>query len=225
MGSEIPFPFKARPSTILVPGIPAGSIAAMPLLDGWGVPSRLASKAGFAGCYDGFVTQLADEWLGSLDAAAKAEVEVFSCGPTPMLEAMAKVAAKHGVPCQVSLEEFMACAVGGCAGCTVKVNDARRPRDETRVRGRAGVRFARGVRLTAVEHDVSCRVGCYDGIVTRARTNASARSDALSKPTCRSLLHAAYSAGIERDGQASVARHSSLLSRFLLPVNFDRVFR
>jgi dihydroorotate dehydrogenase electron transfer subunit len=121
MGSEIPFPFKARPSTILVPGIPAGSIAAMPLLDGWGVPSRLASKAGLAGCYDGFVTQLADEWLGSLDAAAKAEVEIFSCGPTPMLEAVAKVAEKHGVPCQVSLEEFMACAVGGCAGCTVKV--------------------------------------------------------------------------------------------------------
>lgn len=121
MGSEIPFPFKPRPSTILVPGIPAGSIAAMPLLDGWGVPSRLATKAGFPGCYDGFVTQLADEWLGSLDADAKSEVEVFSCGPTPMLEAMARVAAKHDVPCQVSLEEFMACAVGGCAGCTVQV--------------------------------------------------------------------------------------------------------
>jgi dihydroorotate dehydrogenase electron transfer subunit len=121
MGSEIPFPFKARPSTILVDGIPAGAIAAMPLLDGWGVPSRLATKAGYAGCYDGFVTQLADEWLGSLDAAAKAEVEIFSCGPTPMLEAVARVAARHDVPCQVSLEEFMACAVGGCAGCTVKV--------------------------------------------------------------------------------------------------------
>jgi dihydroorotate dehydrogenase electron transfer subunit len=121
MGSEIPFPFKARPSTILVPGIPAGCIAAMPLLDGWGVPSRLASKAGFPGCYDGFVTQLADEWLSTLDSVAKAQVEVFSCGPTPMLEAMAKVAVKHGVRCQVSLEEFMACAVGGCAGCTVQV--------------------------------------------------------------------------------------------------------
>jgi len=127
MGSEVPFPFKARPSTILVPGIPAGSIAAMPLLDGWGVPSRLASKADLPGCYDGFVTQLADEWLGTLDAAGKAEVEVFSCGPTPMLEAMAKVAAKHSVPCQVSLEEFMACAVGGCAGCTVKVNTPEGP--------------------------------------------------------------------------------------------------
>ncbi len=127
MGSEIPFPFKPRPSTILVPGIPAGSIAAMPLLDGWGVPSRLASKAGFAGCYDGFVTQLADEWLASLDAAARSQVEIFSCGPTPMLEALAKVAAKHDVPCQVSLEEFMACAVGGCAGCTVKVNTPEGP--------------------------------------------------------------------------------------------------
>jgi dihydroorotate dehydrogenase electron transfer subunit len=122
MGSEIPFPFKARPSTILVPGIPAGVIAASPELDGWGVPSRLASKAGFPGCYDGFVTQLADEWLGTLDTATKAAVEVFACGPTPMLEAMAKVAVKHDVACQVSLEEFMACAVGGCAGCTVRVN-------------------------------------------------------------------------------------------------------
>jgi dihydroorotate dehydrogenase electron transfer subunit len=121
MGSEIPFPFKVRPSTILVPGIPAGTIAAMPLLDGWGVPSRLASRAGFAGCYDGFVTQLADEWLASLDGNTRAQVEIFSCGPTPMLQAVAAVARKHQVACQVSLEEFMACAVGGCAGCAVKV--------------------------------------------------------------------------------------------------------
>src|SRR4029078_13299314 len=120
MGSEIPFPFKTRPSTILVSGIPAGSIAAMPLLDGWGVPSRLASKADFPGCYDGFVTQLADQWLESLDAAAKPEVEVFACGPTPMLEAMAGVAVKHGVACQVSLEEFMAFAVGGGRGLTLR---------------------------------------------------------------------------------------------------------
>ncbi len=127
MGSEIPFPFKVRPSTILVPGIPAGTIAAMPLLDGWGIPSRLASRAGFAGCYDGFVTQLADEWLASLDASARAQVEIFSCGPTPMLQAIAAVARKHHVPCQVSLEEFMACAVGGCAGCAVKVQTAEGP--------------------------------------------------------------------------------------------------
>lgn len=121
MGSEIPFPFQARPSTILVPGIPDGVIACMPLLDGWGVPSRLASLAGFPGCFDGYVTDLAAAWLSSLDGQALAEVEMFACGPTPMLQATARVARRFGVPCQVSLEEFMACAVGGCAGCAVPV--------------------------------------------------------------------------------------------------------
>jgi len=121
MGSEIPFPFRSRPSTILVPGIPDGVIACMPLLDGWGVPSRLATLAGFPGCYDGYVTDLAAAWLSSLDGPALAQVEIFACGPTPMLQATARVARRFGVPCQVSLEEFMACAVGGCAGCAVPV--------------------------------------------------------------------------------------------------------
>jgi len=121
MGSEIPFPFRARPSTILVQGMPPEAIACMPLLDDWHVPSRLATLAGFPGCFDGYVTDLADAWLSSLDAAALAEVEMFACGPTPMLQSAAKVARRFGVPCQVSLEEFMACAVGGCAGCAVPV--------------------------------------------------------------------------------------------------------
>jgi dihydroorotate dehydrogenase electron transfer subunit len=121
MGSEIPFPFRTRPSQILVPGIPAGAIACMPMLDEWGVPSRLASKSDFPGCFDGFVTQLGDAWLESLGPAERAEVEIFSCGPTPMLKATAALARKYDVACQVSLEEFMACAVGGCAGCTVLV--------------------------------------------------------------------------------------------------------
>jgi dihydroorotate dehydrogenase electron transfer subunit len=121
MGSEIPFPFATRPSTILVPGMPEGVIASMPFLDGIGVPSRLASKAGFPGCHDGFVTELADAWLSAQPQARLAEIEVFACGPTPMLKATAQVARRHGLPCQVSLEEFMACAVGGCAGCAVPV--------------------------------------------------------------------------------------------------------
>jgi len=41
-----------------------------------------------------------------------------------MLRAVAQVARDYALPCQVSLEEFMACAVGGCAGCTVPVNTA-----------------------------------------------------------------------------------------------------
>jgi dihydroorotate dehydrogenase electron transfer subunit len=127
MGSEIPFPFRTRPSAIVVAGIPTGTIACMPLLEEWGIASRLASRAGYPGCYDGFVTELAEEWLKSLGPEQLAEVELFACGPTPMLAAAAAVARRHEVPCQVSLEEFMACAVGGCAGCTVMVQTPEGP--------------------------------------------------------------------------------------------------
>ncbi|HEY4369788.1 MAG TPA: dihydroorotate dehydrogenase electron transfer subunit [Steroidobacteraceae bacterium] len=127
MGSEVPFPFRSRPSTILVPGMPDGTIACMPLLEEWGVPSRLATLAGYAGCFDGYVTDLAAAWLGSLDQAALNEVEMFACGPTVMLKAAAAIARRFSIPCQVSLEEFMACAVGGCAGCAVPVATAQGP--------------------------------------------------------------------------------------------------
>jgi len=125
MGSEVPFPFRTRPSATVVAGMPSGTLACMPLLEEWGVPSRLASRADFAGCYSGFVTELAEEWLASLGPQELAEVEIFACGPTLMLKATAQLARQYGVPCQVSLEEFMACAVGGCAGCTVEVRTAQ----------------------------------------------------------------------------------------------------
>lgn len=127
MGSEVPFPFTARPSTLIVPGIPAGAIACMPLLEQWGVPSRLASGADYPGCFAGFVTVLAEAWLASLSTAELREVEVFACGPTPMLKATAALARRYELPCQVSLEEFMACGVGGCAGCAVQVRSKEGP--------------------------------------------------------------------------------------------------
>jgi dihydroorotate dehydrogenase electron transfer subunit len=127
MGSEVPFPFRARPSALIVAGMPAASIACMPLLEEWGVPSRLASRADLPGCFAGFVTELADAWLASLSASELAQVEIFACGPTPMLKACAALARRFKVPAQVSLEEFMACAVGGCAGCTVEVRSDSGP--------------------------------------------------------------------------------------------------
>jgi dihydroorotate dehydrogenase electron transfer subunit len=121
MGSEVPFPFKSRPSTIMIEGMPTGVIGCMPLMEDWGFPSRLASKQGYAGCFEGFITELARAWLKSLDSKALSEVEIFACGPTPMLKAAAVLAQEFKIPSQVSLEEFMACAVGGCAGCAVEV--------------------------------------------------------------------------------------------------------
>jgi dihydroorotate dehydrogenase electron transfer subunit len=125
LGSEVSFPFHPRPSGILVPGVPEGVIGAMPLLDDWGVPSRLASLSGFPGCHRGYVTDLARIWLEGLEQSARAQVEIFACGPHPMLEAAAALARAFSLACQVSLEEFMACAVGGCAGCTIPVATAQ----------------------------------------------------------------------------------------------------
>jgi dihydroorotate dehydrogenase electron transfer subunit len=121
MGSEVPFPFQARPSQIMVAGIPAGVIATMPLLEDLGIACRLASGAGFPGCFEGFVTDLARRWLDAVLPAAADEIEVFACGPTPMLKAVAALCRDYGLPGQVSLEEYMACAVGGCAGCVVGI--------------------------------------------------------------------------------------------------------
>ena len=44
-----------------------------------------------------------------------------------MLRAVAHLAQEFGLPCQVSLEEYMACAVGGCAGCTVLIDTDKGP--------------------------------------------------------------------------------------------------
>ena len=121
LGSEIPFPFELQRSKLDVPGIPNDVNSTMPLLEDWGIPTRLTSLQGYAGCFDGYVTVLADAWLDALPLEELAKVEIFACGPTPMLRAVADLAARHDLPCQVSLEEFMACAVGGCAGCAVKI--------------------------------------------------------------------------------------------------------
>ena len=121
LGSEIPFPFELQSSAIETPWAGDDIVSTMPLLEGWGIPTRLTSLAGYEGCYRGFVTDPAELWLQDLDENGKNKVEIFTCGPTPMLKAVAAMAERHGVPCQVSLEEFMACAVGGCAGCTVEV--------------------------------------------------------------------------------------------------------
>jgi dihydroorotate dehydrogenase electron transfer subunit len=127
LGSEVPFPFRPRPSTFMVPGMHAGVLAAMPLLEDWGIPSRLASLQGYSGCQHGYVTDVARAWLDALDDDGRSEVGIYACGPHAMLEATVQLARAYGLPIQVSLEEFMACAVGGCAGCVVEVNTAQGP--------------------------------------------------------------------------------------------------
>ena len=44
---------------------------------------------------------------------------LYACGPEPMLAAVARLAARYGRPCQISVERIMGCGLGGCYSCVV----------------------------------------------------------------------------------------------------------
>ena len=51
---------------------------------------------------------------------------IYTCGPRIMMEGVAKLAKKYHIPCQVSLEDYMACGIGGCLSCTCETTGNKR---------------------------------------------------------------------------------------------------
>jgi dihydroorotate dehydrogenase electron transfer subunit len=81
-----------------------------------GVDVHASTNDGSAG-YKGLVTDLLHEFLH--DRQEHIPVQVYTCGPTPMMRAVGEMAIRFDVPCQVSLEVFMPCGIGICMGCAV----------------------------------------------------------------------------------------------------------
>ncbi len=48
---------------------------------------------------------------------------IYSCGPTPMLKAVKKIAEERGIPCQISLEQRMGCGIGACLVCSCETRN------------------------------------------------------------------------------------------------------
>lgn len=48
---------------------------------------------------------------------------ICSCGPTPMMKAVAHYAKEHDITCEVSLENLMACGLGACLCCVEKTTE------------------------------------------------------------------------------------------------------
>jgi len=44
---------------------------------------------------------------------------IYTCGPHPMMLAVAKIAQENNIRCQISLEERMACGIKACVGCSI----------------------------------------------------------------------------------------------------------
>jgi len=83
-----------------------------------GIDLQISSDDGSVG-RPGLVTQLLCEVL---DAESKsANRRIVFCGPEPMMEAVAQIARERSVECEVSLETPMACGIGICFSCVVKV--------------------------------------------------------------------------------------------------------
>ena len=120
-GSEIPFPFETCDSDLVMPGLDFSVNKTIDDMEKLGIPCRLSSQAGYEGCHLGYVTELAKSFIETLSDGEKTETIIYACGPESMLKAVAKLAKDDQLDCVLSLEEYMACAIGGCAGCTVRV--------------------------------------------------------------------------------------------------------
>ena len=64
----------------------------------------------------GFVTQHSLLQKESFD-------QISTCGPKPMMVAVARFARKEGVFCEASLENLMACGLGACLCCVEKTTE------------------------------------------------------------------------------------------------------
>ncbi len=88
---------------------------------GFGIGSVIATDDGSLG-YPGLVSEAFGRWLVTVGINPK-ELTVYSCGPEPMMQAVGEICIRHGCDCQLALERHMACGMGTCQSCAVKIRD------------------------------------------------------------------------------------------------------
>jgi dihydroorotate dehydrogenase electron transfer subunit len=93
-----------------------------------GIDVEIATNDGSAG-HHGFVTDLLARRLKEGECPTR----IVGCGPPPMLAALARLAERNGVPCDVSLENHMACGFGACFSCVAPIRQPDGTSDLRRV--------------------------------------------------------------------------------------------
>jgi len=86
------------------------------------IPICVTTEDGSRGV-KGFVTQALSEYLDPLPAG---RLNLYTCGPNPMMKAVAEIAAARNIPCQLSMESKMACGFGACLGCSVMTTQGQK---------------------------------------------------------------------------------------------------
>jgi dihydroorotate dehydrogenase electron transfer subunit len=89
-----------------------------------GIPAILATDDGSFG-YRGFITQALEQFLDRALAPhffpAGLRPIIYTCGPEPMMKRVADIAIHRNIPCQVAAERAMACGMGTCQSCCIRV--------------------------------------------------------------------------------------------------------
>jgi dihydroorotate dehydrogenase electron transfer subunit len=89
-----------------------------------GVDSVLCTDDGSHG-FHGLVTQALEKYLTT--SSLPAGSVIYTCGPEAMMKRVAAIAAEHGIECQVAVERAMACGLGTCQSCCIRlVRDPQR---------------------------------------------------------------------------------------------------
>jgi dihydroorotate dehydrogenase electron transfer subunit len=113
-----------------------------------GIPTVITTDDGSYG-FRGFVTQALEEFLAPT-GSPRSRVILYTCGPEPMMKRVADIALRRGIDCQIAVERAMACGMGTCQSCCIRVKKPDRNQPPL------------------VGNDWAYRLACTDGPVFRA---------------------------------------------------------
>ncbi len=111
---------RGTPATLFYGARSASDLYYAELFEALGATVVLSTEDGSRGT-TGRITVPLGQALEALPR--RASVRLYVCGPTPMMRAVAQLAATHDRPCDVSLEQVMGCGLGGCYSCVVLAGD------------------------------------------------------------------------------------------------------
>lgn len=83
-----------------------------------GIRTSITTDDGTCGVR-GRVTDRLQDYLDACEDPAA--LQVYACGPEPMLRMIASQCGRRGVECEVAMERRMGCGVGVCQSCVVRV--------------------------------------------------------------------------------------------------------
>jgi dihydroorotate dehydrogenase electron transfer subunit len=107
------------PPVYLLGGRSAEDLLLIDTLQAAGCDVQVATDDGSKG-HKGVVTDLLQ---ARLQNSAEPAGPIYACGPIPMLKTVGKIVLQHGLDAEVSLDHEMACGIGACLACVVRMRD------------------------------------------------------------------------------------------------------